>query len=125
MRLCKRSLYDRVLIATVMFLWFSVDIVFYGIGFGINELSGDLYTNGIILGISDLVSLIVAAVLVNVIGRKKSILLTWFLAATGSIVYYFVSDYQYAAYTAVLVARFGGSGTFQILYLYTSEAFPS
>lgn len=103
-----------------MYLWFAVDIVFYGIGFGINELSGDLYTNGIILGISDFVSMIFVSFLVNIIGRKKSILLTWFLVSLGCIVYYFVSDYEYAAYAAVLVGRFGGAGTFQILYLYTS-----
>ena len=71
MRLCKLSLYDLILIASVMFLWFSVDIVFYGIGFGINELSGDLYIIGIMFGISDLLSLVTAAVLVNLIGRKN------------------------------------------------------
>lgn len=95
-----------------MYLWFAVDIVFYGIGFGINELSGDLYTNGIILGISDFISITSISFLVNIIGRKKSILICWAMVSLGCIVYYFVSDYEYAAYAAVLIGRFGGGGTF-------------
>lgn len=124
-RLCRRSLYDRILIAALVYLWFAIDIVFFGIGFGINELSGDLYTNGIVMGISDFVSPVPISVLVNTIGRKKSLLLTWFLATIGCVVYYFVSNYEWASYAVILVARFGTAGTLQILFLYTLEAFPS
>ncbi len=123
--LCRRSSYDRLLMATVLFLWFSVDIVFYGIGFGINELGGDLYTNGFILGISDICSTFAVAILVTVIGRKRSLFLTWGASAVGCIVYNFVHNNTIAGYFFVLIGRFGGTGTFQLMYLYTSEAFPS
>ena len=109
----------------MLFLWLSVDIVFYGVGFGLNELGGDLYTNGILFGITDVVSALIISQLVNLIGRKPSLLLTWGSAAVGSIVYDFVRNYQTASYIALIFSRFGGAGTFQIMYLYTSEAFPS
>ena len=123
--LCRRSLYDRILIAAVVYLCFAIDIVFFAISFGINQLRGDIYMNGILMGVSGLLSPVPISFLMNKIGRKKSLLLTWFLATSGCVVYHFVSNYDWAAYLTILVARFGAGGIFQILFLYTSEAFPS
>ena len=33
-------------------LWFTVDIVYYGINFGLGDIDGDVYTNGIVSGVA-------------------------------------------------------------------------
>lgn len=102
-----------------------MDVVHYGIGFGLNELSGDIYTNGMLLGVADLISCTSLSYLANKIGRKKSILLTWGCATVGCLVYDFVRNYPAAAYAAVTVARFGSVGCFALIFLITSETFPT
>ena len=102
-----------------------MDIVHYGIGFGLNELSGDIYTNGMLLGAADLISCVSISFLANRIGRKKSILLTWGCATVGCLVYDFIRSYSVPSYIAVTVARFGSIGCFALIFLITSETFPT
>lgn len=123
--LCRRSLYDRLLLSSVFFIWFCVDIVHYGIGFGLNELSGNIYTNGMLLGVADLISCVTISFIANRIGRKKSILITWGSATVGCLVYDFIRNYAVPSYLAVTVARFGSIGCFALIFLITSETFPT
>ncbi len=109
----------------MFFIWFCVDIVHYGIGFGLNELSGSLYTNGMLIGIADLISCVSVSFLANHIGRKKSILVTWGCATVGCLVYDFIRGYPLPSYFAVTIARFGSVGCFALIFLITSESFPT
>ena len=109
----------------VFFLWLAVDIVYYGIGFGLNQLSGNLYANGVLIGIADVFSCTSMSFISNTCGRKKAIIIAWGAVTIGCIIYDFVRSYTYIAYAAVFIGRYGAGAGFALIFLITSETFPT
>ena len=114
-----------MLVIIAFFLWLAVDIVYYGIGFGLNQLSGNLYANGVLIGIADMISCLSMSFIANTCGRKTAIIIAWGSVTIGCIVYDFVRSYTYVAYAAVFLGRYGASAGFALIFLITSETFPT
>ncbi len=74
-------------------LWFTVDIVYYGINFGLGHLDGDIYVNGLVSGIAELVGYLISAYLANFLGRKWATTLCYGVGGVACILYTFFQDY--------------------------------
>ena len=55
--------------AVLFVIFFIVNIEFYGIGFGLDDLRGNKYTNGILVGCADIVSCCLFGLLADRFGR--------------------------------------------------------
>lgn len=83
------------------------DVSSYGIQYGLNSLSGSIYTNALIIGIADTIGQIMSGVLTNIIGRKTMIIIYWFLAAAGCIIYQLTLFSNTASYICIGFGRLG------------------
>ena len=106
-------------------LWMAGDVSNYGIQYGLSHLNGTLYTNGLMLGLADFLAQIVSGFLSNFWGRKPTILMFWVLAAIGCLAYESVAFSQTISYICVLLGRMGSNGAFFLMFLITSESFPT
>lgn len=104
----------------VPLLWFTVDIVYYGINFGLGHLDGDIYINGLVSGISEVVGYIISAFLANWVGRKWGTTLCYGIGGVGCILYTFLQDYDAASYVFLVMGKLGAAATFMLVYLITT-----
>ena len=87
-----RSAREKCLLFMYPYFWFTADIVTYGISFSINDLSGSVYTYGMLLGVAGLVTAFSGSVLADKLGRKGSFLINWGIAGLSCILYQFISN---------------------------------
>lgn len=95
-------------------------VVIYGISFSLDDLHGSIYSNGIIMGICDIVITFSISFIARFLGRKKAWLLTWALGATGCFVYEFAPLEGTWAYVVLVAARLGAGGANALSLLVTS-----
>ena len=114
------------LLLVIPVLWLVGDMSTYGIQYGLDHLDGSIYTNGLLLGCADFCSHIVATLVSTFWGRKPAIILFWFLEASGCFFYeLFASRSSVAGYVCVTAARLGANGGFMMMFLITTETFPT
>ena len=65
------------------------------------------------------------SIISNNCGRKTAIIIAWGSVSIGCIVYDFVRSYTYIAYASVFLGRYGASAGFALIFLITSETFPT
>ena len=114
-----------LLLFVVPCLWMAGDVANYGIQYGLSHLNGSIYTNGLLLGVADFLAQILSGLLSNFWGRKPTILLFWALAAAGCLSYESVGSSRVASYVCVWLGRMGSNGAFFLMFLITSESFPT
>ena len=98
-------------------------MVYYGLSLNVGSLSGSIYMNTFISGIVEFPSHGFAQVCVDILGRQKTLFLLMGTAAVGVL-----SSAMFRGSTQVLVSmigRFGIAGSFNMIYLYTTELFPT
>ena len=120
---CKQLIRHKQLrsqIVIIPILFFFVDIVFYGILFGLKSLKGNIYVNGLMVGCADLCAGISLAFLSNIIGRKGLIRVTWAVCGISCLVYNEIKDNQVAEYITVLLGKYGDEGD-KLLYRFNSD----
>ena len=71
----------------IPFIWFTVNIVYYGINFSLGKLNGSMYVNGYINGGAEVFGCAIAGVLSNTLGRKKSIILSFLVGGIACLIY--------------------------------------
>ena len=71
-------------------LYLLIDIVFYGIIFGLKNLKGSIYVNGVVAGGADVVAAILIAIFSNKIGRKTYLLFSWGVLTIACFIYHFI-----------------------------------
>ena len=109
----------------VPLLWFTVDLVYYGIQFGLHQLRGNLYLNGTLSGIAELAGFALGGVFASTcLGRKYSTVLCFAIGGLSCSLYQMISN-EYLSYALVLTGKFGASAVFCLVYLITTEMFPT
>ena len=102
-------------------LWFTVDLTYYGINFGLNHLRGNIYFNGVLSGVAESISYILGGCLASsCLGRKYTTVLCYFIGGTACIAYNFSSNSMAMSYIFVLLGKFGAGAVFCIVYLVTT-----
>lgn len=114
----------------IWFLWFSGGLSYYGIVistpsfFSRSDSPHDLYLSTFIASLAELPGLLVATLLINVIGRKKTQAIT-FAAAGIPLLLLLAPIPMWALTIAAVVSRAGIMGSTCTLWVYSSEAFPT
>lgn len=101
------------------------DVSSYGIQYGLNALSGSIYTNALILGAADTVANILSGFMTNIVGRKPIILTYWAFACLGCVIYQLTLFSTTASYICIGFGRLGAQGAFILMFLITTETFPT
>lgn len=115
----------RVVTILIPFLFLTIDVIFYGIIFGLNKLKGSIYINGIVAGCADIVSAGLLALFAERIPRKVYILTTWATVTVATLIYHFCNKYQGIEYAAVLLGKLGATSTFSMIFFIAVETFPT
>ena len=101
-------------------------MVYFGINFSLENLKGSIYINGYISGGAEIVSYFVAGIMANTLGRKWSIIFCFFVGGFACLFYQLASSAGLAwTYVCVLFGKFGAACTFNMVYLITTEMFPT
>ncbi|XP_048240049.1 organic cation transporter protein-like [Haliotis rufescens] len=114
----------------IFYNWFVASVVYYGLGLNVQNLSGDIYVNFTIANIVELASYIMCVTLLNRLGRKflqcGCMLLGGIACVTTMFpVIYGNSSLDWVTVALSMVGKFGASGAFAIVFVYTAELFPT
>lgn len=100
--------------------WFTVDILSYGLNFSINDLHGDIYIFGYIIGGMSFVVALTGTFVADKLGRKGGFFLAWGCAAFGMTLYQFTQEVEVLPYILICISRYGASAAFGFCFLHTS-----
>ena len=109
----------------IVLSWCASTVCFYIIGFYIKYIPGDVFVNIIITSIADALSSIGAGVVSTWIGAKKTLFLSFTLAALAGLALIFSSESPHWTMVFVLVTRYGINSAFTLCYIITADYFPS
>lgn len=101
-------------------MWFTVVLVYYGINFGLGKLSGDIYLNGIISGVSEIAGYLISGLLSNKLGRRVIGIVSFGISGVACLVYPFISSHLVPAYIFVMFGKLGVGSAFQLVMLWTT-----
>lgn len=123
LNLCRgKSCRDKVLLFVFPYCWFVAVVVIYGISFSIDKLKGNIYYNGMVMGVSDLTITLSISLVAKYLGRKKAWILTFSLGTIGCFLYDFVplNSQSIWNYVILVIARLGAGGSNALSLLITS-----
>lgn len=105
------------------FIFLANSMVYYGLSLNVGSLGGSIYLNNFLSGLVEMPSYAFAQVAVETVGRKRTLIFLLAIAGVGCLVSGLVTG---AAQTAVaLTGRFGIAASFNMIFLYTTELFPT
>ncbi|XP_041348194.1 organic cation transporter protein-like isoform X2 [Gigantopelta aegis] len=125
-RLRKRSL-------IMFYVWLSVAVGYYGLTFRITQLAGNKYLNFFIGSCVEMCAYLLAILIMKRFGRRKPMIAYGFLGAVTCIiagalpstVTGFGLDLKLVSTGFAIVGRFSMAGMFSVIFLFTSELFPT
>ncbi|XP_059171464.1 organic cation transporter protein-like isoform X2 [Physella acuta] len=124
-----RVLFTRSII--IFFNWFVISLTFYGLNFNTRNLgTGSIFLNLFLAGLVEFPAHLFTLFTVDRLGRKVVhclMLSTSGVACLSCVVTtVFVSaDYQWITTTLAMIGKFGAAGCFGVLFMYSSEVFPT
>ena len=127
--LCARFCGDRMILCNLMLmavLWCVTTLNYYMIAFMLKYIPGNVYINNSVATISELIATVAGGVLVSYTGGKVAFIISFSISAVGSFLLVFVpASNVYLIAFFVLLAKFGISFAFLLVYLMTSQLFPT
>jgi OCT family organic cation transporter-like MFS transporter 3 len=108
----------------MVILWSVSSLDYYLITFFMKYVPGNLYVNTTVSTISELIAYIFSGFVYNAFGGKKAFIISFALSATGGFLIAFVPASGYLIASFVLLAKFGISFAFNLVYLITPTLFP-
>jgi len=113
----------RTRLFAMCFIFFVNSAVYYGLSLNVGSLGGSIYLNNILSALVEMVSYAFAQVSVEEVGRKRTLMFLLSVAGFGCLVSGFSTG---GGQTAVaLLGRFGIAASFNMIFLYTTEIFPT
>ncbi|XP_076822510.1 organic cation transporter protein-like isoform X1 [Clavelina lepadiformis] len=116
----------------VMFNWLVNSLVYYGVSLNAGALAGDLFVNNTLNGVMEIASYIICIIFMDRIGRRILLCASLLVAGLGllaSVIVNVYADDNESLITLGVVFSFIGkvgiSGSFAIIYNFTSELFPT
>ncbi|XP_022110857.1 organic cation transporter protein-like [Acanthaster planci] len=114
----------RIKTLNLMFYWFVVNMVYYGLGLSTSNLGVDDYLAAAISAFVEFPSLIFSVFSLQYFGRRINLSGTMVLGGVACIITAFLEEG--VARTAIaMVGKFGISAAFAIIYVVSGEIFPT
>jgi len=121
----------RFISLIIMFAWFTVNILYYGLILNLGHLEGDPFLNGFLLSSIEIFSCL-TILIVPMIGGKKILLQNVYLLAgaaclLSTFVKYAISNATGDKIVVILalIGKFGAKLGFLLIYSVTSEVYPT
>ncbi|CAG5087530.1 Oidioi.mRNA.OKI2018_I69.PAR.g11565.t1.cds [Oikopleura dioica] len=116
--------FGKVFILTSM-AYFVVNMVYYGFGYGVNNLSGSIYVNNAINGALEAAAYGFTAPITDVFGRRKSIVALFILSGVACFAHMGVLLTSISTNVAAFIGKFASSAVFCALFTFSAELFPT
>ncbi|KAF7822829.1 organic cation/carnitine transporter 4 [Senna tora] len=108
---------------------FSCAVVYYGLSLNVVNLGTNLLANVALNAVAEMPAFTITAVLLNRVGRRWLTIGTlWFggsFCLVGSVVGNNVGVWRVVTMVCGILGIFGAAGTYNLLYIYTAELFPT
>lgn len=118
--------------AIIWFLWVTNSLTYYGLNLISTTLYGNRFVNFFLLGAIEYFSALTEFLLLNRIGRKKTLIFLMGISGISLLISTLISTLRgdssalgYLATALVLVGKYGITGAFSSVFLYTSELYPT
>nr|KYP44092.1 hypothetical protein KK1_034407 [Cajanus cajan] len=118
------KLMTRVRLLIAMALNFLCDLVYYGLSLNVVNLKNNVYLNVLINAVGEMPAFLITAVLLQRFGRKPLTVGTMWFSGVFCLMGCLVGNVGVRMVCGVL-GIFGMAGTYNLLYVYTSELFPT
>nr|XP_039273908.1 organic cation transporter protein-like [Styela clava] len=129
--LLKRPYMRRVTI-NIVFCWFVVSLVYYGLSLNVGSLAGDDRVNNLLGGVCEIASCVIVILTMDRFGRRPIVSIGFLLGGISCILSavcnHFSSDIKELGYVGLALALLGKlavSGVFAVIYNFTAELFPT
>ncbi|XP_013419747.1 organic cation transporter protein-like, partial [Lingula anatina] len=110
----------------IALVWFVNALVYYGLSFGTQALGGSFYLNFALMGLAEIPGQFLVLFVLDRIGRRKILFI--FMAIGGLACVFAVlipNDMQWLTVTLALLGKMEISTTFAVIYMVTSEIYPT
>jgi len=116
----------RAATVSLFFCWFIVTLVYYGLAFSADALSGDVYTNSILLALVEFPAYIALHFSMDHprIGRRGSQLASFALAGIALLLIAAFPDGPIELVLA-MIGKLGATAAFVVVYVFAGELFPT
>ncbi|XP_014670267.1 PREDICTED: organic cation transporter protein-like, partial [Priapulus caudatus] len=108
------------------YVWFVNSLVYYGLSLNTNGLGGDPYVDFILIGAVEIPSYTFCLLTLDRLGRRPVLCLIMLLGGAACILVGFIpEDLHWLTVTLAMVGKFGISGSFASIFIYTGELLPT
>ncbi|KAK0423713.1 hypothetical protein QR680_008292 [Steinernema hermaphroditum] len=119
-----RALLTKILI--MGYLWIANSFVYYALSLFSTSLAGNRYVNFVLMGLVELPAYIISPFLLDRFGRRKVVSIGHAVAGFSMLAAFFLpSDSVYGALVLWLLAKCSISSSFNNIFIYASEVFPT
>jgi len=118
----------RLRVIIVYFIWFVCSLVYFGLSLDATGMEGNSYINFVLLGAVELPAYVFCHIGLDRIGRRYSTAGTMLLGGVSLLLTIAVPSnigYQWLSISLTILGKFSISAAFAIMYIYTTELFPT
>ncbi|CAK1585786.1 unnamed protein product [Parnassius mnemosyne] len=106
--------------------WITCTFVFFGLAINSVSLAGDKYTNFMLVVSVEVIAVVINALVLDRIGRKKTLLVAYTICGISCISLTFVpKSIPWLEILLFLIGKIAITQAFSGIYMYTSELFPT
>lgn len=107
------------------FCWITNVFVFSGLNYTSVSIGGNKFVSYILVSLVDIPGEFFASVLVNRIGRKRLLVITYYISGTALMISAFLTDIYWLILILYLIGKFTIEAAFATTYIFTSEILPT
>ena len=109
----------------MMITWFASSSLYYMISYQLKYIKGNIYINGIISSISEIIAYTLSGVIIKIFNVKLTLLLSLLIAFSGMLSLIIVdTDNQITLGFFILGSKYGISQAFNTVYIANVKLFP-